>query len=144
MNSVVFILSGTNRFDYKFYDCFQDAIYQNYSFHILVLNPGVCEKECINMIKFANERDGGYYEISSRKDAFFSVLNIIGGFKTIKYKYVDFNIQIYNNAKLNHFYGSEFLPSFQQEGNSISFSIYQYIWGIDYTYILLLNLNEDI
>lgn len=58
MNSVVFILSGTNRFDYKFSDCFQDEIFKNYSFHILVLNSDVGEKECINIIKFANERDG--------------------------------------------------------------------------------------
>ena len=36
------------------------------------------------------------------------------------------------------------MPSIRQDRKSISFSIYQYISGIDYTYVLLLSLNEDI
>ena len=85
------------------------------------------------MINFSKERGGGYYEITSNDEVSIATLNVIGGLRTIKYKYID--IQINNKTEIQQFYGSNFLSSYYSLKNTTSFTIYQFISGIEHTYV---------
>ena len=141
-NSVIFIFSGKNDFKLFFKENFNDEKFKNFSFHFFVINQKIEESRSNSMINFSKERGGGYYEITSNDEVSIATLNVIGGLRTIKYKYID--IQINNKTEIQQFYGSNFLSSYYSLKNTTSFTIYQFISGIEYTYVLLININENI
>ena len=152
VQSIIFISAGKNNEKQKeAYLYILSGISKNITLNIFAFNIQSNGKDLLEM---AERMDGSFYYINNYETAEKSVLNIIGGLRKIKYK--NCNINIRSNYKIQTLYGVDHMSSGQidnnnksnnnkkDNNNSININIRQFISGKDYTYVFLVDLQNNI
>ena len=95
-------------------------------------------------MEFSDYRDGSFYYINDLEKMNHYVLNIIGGLRTTSYK--NFNVNITSSFPIDKFYEFEKLSNttYKKNTKQTLFNILQFIAGHEYTYVLELQLPENI
>ena len=142
VQSIIFIVSGNNKGGSEPINYLKKLdLERKYDFTMHILSFGNVDRVSNNLVNFAIQRDGSFYAIKDFQNVKKYALNIIGGIKTSKYKMV--NISIISNYKLRTFYAQDHLPYYSKSSDyEISFPIFQFIIGKEYTFVFLLNINK--
>lgn len=99
------------------------------------------QKYYIELIRL---RDGIFYGIDKSENETDFINKAMNEIRKSNYKIINITITSNNKYNIEKVYGSNYLTNFTKIGNKISFLKYQFITGMEYSYILEVNLGNDI
>ena len=153
VQSVIFLTDGvgdSNAKDNLIRELDTEIKKYDFTLNTFAFDPPLSYREKVSeeMASFADSRDGAFYAIESdelRKLQDY-VLNTIGAMRTSSYKFV--NMDIRSNYDIVKFYGAQHLSQGSAKDltdkRKLNNTLYQFITGKDYTYVLLVNLTSNI
>ena len=102
------------------------------------------ESKADTLVQFSDSRDGGYYSIKNLIKVKDYVLNVIGGMRTTSYRFVRFVVK--SKFSIEKVYGQSHLSNctISPDKKTMENTIFQFITGRDYNYVLLLNIPNNI
>ena len=102
------------------------------------------ESKADTLVQFSDSRDGGYYSIKNLIKVKDYVLNVIGGMRTTSYRFVRFVVK--SKFSIEKVYGQSHLSNctISPDKKTMDNTIFQFITGRDYNYVLLLNIPNNI
>jgi hypothetical protein len=146
VQSVIFLTDGVdleNRYGKELLLKELGQEWSNYDFTVNTFGFG-SESKANTLVEFSDSRDGGYYAINNLVKIQDYVLNVIGAMRTTSYRNVRFVVKSkYNIEKV---YGQTHLSNctISQDKKTMNNTIFQFITGKDYNYVLLLNIPNNI
>ena len=96
------------------------------------------------LLELSELKYGRFYFINNFEKAKKAVLEIINDAKSIKYKSVNITIELDNKHIFKTIYGYKHISNYTFKPKNITFKIKQFMTGKNYSYVFLVNLEDDI
>ena len=150
VQSVIFLSDGEATDNNNLKDILKNALSSDTNKYDFTVNTFAFSSESAasNLVSFSDSRDGAFYSIDDNNLGKLQdyVLNTIGAMRTTSYKFV--NMDINSNFDIEKFYGKDHLSQSSNftETNKrrMNSTLYQFITGKDYSYVLLVKIPSNI
>ena len=115
---------------------------KNYDFTVHTFGIGY-DNVFENFCALSDYRDGSFYYIKNLERLKEYVLNIIGGLRTTAFKHVEIDIESYYPI-VKVFESNRLNSNYTKNTKRFTINILQFVTGTEYTYVLELNITDNI